>query len=469
MSQNIYHPELKVYHRSLELECDPLILFEQLYYNDDEAVYLESLLPDHTHGRYTLMGARPLARLITNKECIQIRTGDDGIVYQGKQLFEALRLLKKGAPAHPAIKPFSGGALGFMAYDAIRYVEKLPDANPDPYDIPDAHFIVPAEVLVVDHHKAVVDVIIYCVVGGEKRLDALEEQIRQISKSVPAANEKECESVEVHGPGRDDYCKIVNACKEYILAGDVFQVVPSQRLTFTAQVPAMNYYRSLRKVNPSPYMFIIKLYDLCVLGSSPEVLVRCENGKAETRPLAGTRPRGSTIEKDDALAHELITDEKEKAEHLMLIDLARSDLGRVCVPGTVRTPRFMEIDRFAKVMHMVSRVEGELSPQKDEWDLVAATFPAGTVSGSPKIRAMEIIDELEPVRRGIYAGAVGFADWSGDLELSIAIRTLVLKGNHGLLQAGAGIVADSDPDKEYDETINKARALLDAIGAGDSI
>jgi anthranilate synthase component 1 len=324
---------------------------------------------------------------------------------------------------------------------------------------------VPGELVVVDHHEANVHVLVYANGDGKAQLERLVESIRQVMEQEPPVVESDGASIDIHGPGRANYAKIVNACKEYILAGDIFQVVPSQRLTFTAQAPAMQYYRALRRSNPSPYMFIVKHYDLVALGSSPEVLVKCENRLAETRPLAGTRPRGEDVEADDILAHDLFSDEKERAEHVMLVDLGRSDLGRVCVPGSVKTPRFMEIDRFAKVMHMVSRVEGRLADDKDAWDLVAATFPAGTVSGSPKIRAMEIIDEMEPVRRGLYAGAVGFVGWNNDMELCIAIRTLVLKGDQGLLQAGGGIVADSDPDKEYEETLNKARALLNAIGA----
>ena len=268
---------------------------------------------------------------------------------------------------------------------------------------------------------------------------------------------------------REDFLAAVGRCQEYIRAGDIFQVVLSQRLSVPTRSQPFDLYRVLRSLNPSPYLFYLKLDDLHVIGSSPEVMVRAEGGRAQLRPIAGTRPRGATPAEDERLARDLLADAKERAEHIMLVDLGRNDLGRVCRYGTVQVDELMVIERYSHVMHLVSNVVGELAPGRDGFDLLRATFPAGTVSGAPKVRAMEIIDELEPTRRGLYAGAVGYFGFSGNMDSCITIRTIALKDGWAHVQAGAGIVADSVPEREYEETLNKARALLAAIQMAEQI
>ena len=271
------------------------------------------------------------------------------------------------------------------------------------------------------------------------------------------------------GQAKVEFCRAVEKCKEYILAGDIFQVVLSQRLSALTQAEPFNVYRALRVINPSPYMFYLHLGELRLVGSSPEVMVKSESGKVTVRPIAGTRPRGATDEEDAALAAELLADPKERAEHIMLLDLGRNDVGRICRYGTVKIEEEMIIERFSHVMHMTSTVTGLLDDGKTCFDAFRNCFPAGTVSGAPKIRAMEILDELEPVKRGPYAGAVGYVDFRGNLDTCIAIRTLIFAGREVIVQAGAGIVADSVPEREYEETLNKARGLFRAIQVAESL
>jgi anthranilate synthase component 1 len=374
---------------------------------------------------------------------------------------------------------FCGGLVGYMSYDCVRFFEKIPDANRDDLKLYDCVFVLTDTILIFDHVSHKIKIVSNVHIdnpkdaGNSKKLNQIYKQaLKQIDdlaaklqsplkKSKPA---KTLNSFEVSSNRtKNDFKKAVNKAKEYIKAGDIIQTVLSQRFSIRINVPSFDIYRSLRIVNPSPYMYYLKLDVLKLIGSSPEIMVRCENNIAEVRPIAGTRKRGRNADEDTKLAQDLLSDPKEIAEHIMLVDLGRNDLGRVCKFGTVKVDEFMAIEKYSHVMHIVSDVQGTLKKGKDDFDVLASTFPAGTVSGAPKIRAMEIIDELENVKRGPYAGCIGYFSFSGNLDTCITIRTIVLKKNIAYVQAGAGIVADSVPEKEYQETVNKARALIKSI------
>ena len=372
----------------------------------------------------------------------------------------------------PDLPRLRGGAVGYLGYDAVRLVEDLPDAPPDDLGLPDAVWCFYDTVAAFDHvrHQLVLMANVFidsdtdlraAYDHAQDRLDALEADLTQ-SPEPPARVEWTQEDLtsNVERPAFED---AVRTAKEHIEKGDIFQVVLSQRFATSFEGDRFNLYRALRQVNPSPYLFYLDLDDLALVGSSPEVLVRAQEGTAEVLPIAGTRPRGADDAEDEALADELLNDAKERAEHLMLVDLGRNDLGRVCQYETVEVDRYAYIERYSHVMHIVSSVTGTLAEDQGPMDVLAATFPAGTVSGAPKVRAMEIIDTLEPTRRGIYAGAVGYVDFSGTLDTCIAIRTMVVTDKTAYVQAGAGIVADSDPAREYEETRDKAAALRQAM------
>lgn len=367
---------------------------------------------------------------------------------------------------------FLGGAVGFIGYDVVRYFERLPDTAERELDVPDAAFLLPDTLVIFDHAKHVVILLANAHNTGDPdeayddaiaRLDELTEVLRQPLPVLPDAPGP-VEDEFVSNVTQERFESNVRAAKEYIAAGDAFQIVLSQRLKRQTKADAFSIYRALRALNPSPYMFFLKFDDdLTLMGASPEVMVRLEDGVAMVRPIAGTRPRGKTPEEDEALADEMIKDPKERAEHVMLVDLGRNDLGRVCTYGTAKVPDMMYIERYSHVMHIVSTVEGQIKPGMDAFDLLAATFPAGTLSGAPKVRAMEIIEELEGTRRGPYGGAVGYFSFDGAMDTCITIRSLLMQGDTVYLQAGAGIVADSDPTMEYHECLNKARAVSVAI------
>jgi anthranilate synthase component 1 len=372
----------------------------------------------------------------------------------------------------PDLPRLRGGAVGYLGYDAVRLVEDLPDAPPDDLGLPDAVWCFYDTVAAFDHvrHQLVLMANVFidsdtdlraAYEDAHSRLDALESDLKQ-SPEPPSPVEWTQEDLtsNVERPVFED---AVRTAKEHIQKGDIFQVVLSQRFATSFEGDRFNLYRALRQVNPSPYLFYLDLDDLALVGSSPEVLVRAQDGTAEVLPIAGTRPRGEDQEEDEALAEELLQDSKERAEHLMLVDLGRNDLGRVCQYETVEVDRYAYIERYSHVMHIVSSVTGSLAEDRGPMDVLAACFPAGTVSGAPKVRAMEIIDNLEPSRRGVYAGAVGYVDFSGTLDTCIAIRTMVVSDNTAYVQAGAGIVADSDPAREYEETRDKAAALRQAM------
>jgi anthranilate synthase component 1 len=373
----------------------------------------------------------------------------------------------------PELPRFCGGAVGYLGYDMVRFIEHLPDANPRDIGAPDACFLLTEQLLIFDNMRQKIKVVcnVHLKPGedpavayarGIAGIDALIEKLRAPQPLRVA---------QVAAPGTEltanfadgDYQAAVERCKEYIRAGDIFQVVLSQRFSGELAVDPFDIYRALRTINPSPYMFFLRFGKTLVIGASPEVLVRKEEDRIEVRPIAGTRPRGATPVEDAALEEELLADPKECAEHIMLVDLGRNDVGRVARPGTVEVSELMVVERYSHVMHIVSNVRGQLNPGMDAFDVFRATFPAGTLSGSPKIRAMEIIDELEPSRREVYGGAVGYFSFSGNMDMAIVIRTLVVHDGKIYLQAGAGIVADSDPQSEYQETINKAMSVRKAI------
>ncbi|MCY4042438.1 MAG: anthranilate synthase component I [Candidatus Dadabacteria bacterium] len=390
--------------------------------------------------------------------------------------FELLRKLlgRYKFVADPGVAPFSGGAVGHMNYDAVRLVEDLPASKPDLLGVWDLHFAVTFSVLIFDNTNSSVKTVVcaHCPDPGRAKevYDSATEEIERLKSAVAAPPPRSSAPARGDGAGapssnfeRADFESAVAAVKEYIRAGDIIQAVISQRWHTPLDVKPLALYRALRELNPSPYMFLLKTGGQTLVGASPEVMVRKTGAVVESRPIAGTRPRGADAAADDALARQLLADEKERAEHIMLVDLARNDLGRVAKPGTVKVDSFMKVERYSHVMHMTSNVRGEIAPGRDMIDLVKAVFPAGTLSGAPKVRAMEIIDEIEPSTRGPYGGAVGYMSFSGDMDTCIAIRTFLIKDGSIYFQAGAGIVADSDPAKEYEETVNKARALIKAL------
>lgn len=435
---------------------------------------LESVIGGEQVARYSFIGLDPYL-VFTSKDgriTLDYLTHQQNLV--GNPL-ETLWQVVRGhrALSHPELPRFWGGAVGFFSYDVVRHVEKLPALATDDLAWPDCSFIFSRLILVYDHVREHLQIIYLAEVGADaagayrravERIREVQAEIsrpaRRPSLTLAAAAEPVSFASNMDA-GR--FTGIVRAAKEYIAAGDILQVVLSQRLEVPFTGWPLDVYRALRSLNPSPYMYYLDMDGYQIVGASPEMLVRVEGDRVETRPIAGTRPRGSNAAEEKCLEEELRTDAKERAEHLMLIDLGRNDIGRVSRYGTVRVPQLMEVEKYSHVMHLVSRVEGRLAPGKNALDALAACFPAGTVSGAPKVRAMQIIEELEPHRRGPYAGAVGYLGFGGNLDTCITIRTILLTHNQAYIQAGAGIVADSDPAGEYQETLNKARALLVAL------
>ncbi len=374
---------------------------------------------------------------------------------------------------------FCGGAVGFLGWEFVRFLEKLPDAPPDDRDIPDAHLLFCDTVLVFDAVRHTITIFNCAHVENgntdaayERAVSAIESTVEALSREIVPSLPFPVREIEEPEPksnfsSRADFEKAVEKCIEFIHAGDCVQVVPSQRFEVELTADPLSVYRALRHVSPAPYMVFLDLGDVQLLAASPEILVTEDNGRVLTRPLAGTRRRGATPEEDAALEVELLNDPKEIAEHVMLVDLARNDLGRVCEYGSVRVSDLMYVQRFSHVMHITSDVEGVLRPDKNAYDVLRAAFPAGTLSGAPKVRAMQIIDSLEPTRRGPYGGAMGYFGWNGDMDTCITLRTIVVKDGKAYVQAGGGVVADSKPADEYDETRNKARAALRAIALAE--
>ena len=444
---------------------------------------LESVEQGERWGRYSFIGLNPFT----------VMTARDGAVtFDGEQPPSAadapdpLTALERAlfgykAPALPGLPPLHGGAVGYVGYDVVRYIERLPQTTTDDLGLPELWLLFTGQLLVFDHLRQRLSVISNVVIGDDPaaqyddavaRAEALVTRIGAATGpgglgEAPHLDGSVGEIRSNQTPA--DYMAKVERAKEHIAAGDIFQVVPSQRFETDTTAQPFDVYRVLRLVNPSPYMFYLQFPDVAIVGSSPEPHLRVFGREATIRPIAGTRPRGNDVEEDEKLAADLIADEKERAEHVMLVDLARNDLGRVCEPGTVRVEELMQIERYSHVMHIVSSVRGELAGGRTAFDALKASFPAGTVSGAPKIRAMEIIDDLEPTRRGPYAGAVGYFDFSGNLDTCIGLRTGYLRDGKAYLQAGAGIVADSVPEREEQETRDKARAFFVAVKAAESL
>jgi anthranilate synthase component I len=444
----------------------PLGAYWKLAHDEPVSFLLESVTGGERLARYSVIGVRP--RAVVTAQDGQTTMG--GATLDGEALAavwgQCARIDRTAAAGLPK---FLGGAVGFVSYDYARTIERLPDAPPDDLGLPTLTFLVTDTVVVFDHAKNLIRVVSLAEPGeaGEAAARAeISRIVERLKAPLPALPSDSHEPHDVRANrSREDFLAAVERVQEYILAGDCIQVVPSLRFSTRLDAHPVTLYRAVRSINPSPYMFLLRLGGTDVVGASPELLVSLEGRTATVRPIAGTRPRGETPADDDRLATELLADEKERAEHVMLVDLGRNDLGRVCEYGSVGVDDLMVIERYSHVMHIVSSVTGRLREGEDGVSLVRACFPAGTVSGAPKVRAMQIIDELEPNRRGLYAGAVGYLGATGDLDLAIAIRTILVKDGTAHVQAGAGIVADSDPASEYEECANKAKAALRAIEA----
>lgn len=440
---------------------------------------LESVERGEQVGRYSFLGTNPsLIVRTTEKEAIIRQDGElSRIPHDPAHPLDPLSLVQKLLARYQVVKPaglprFFGGAVGYLSYDAVRFFERLPPCPRDELFLPDAAFLFTDTLVIFDHVQNKMKIVSNVPPSNtayQEAVDKIESIISDLSQPLPR-----------YSPGRlswsggttakldsnvtpKQFMQMVKTAKEYILAGDAFQVVLSQRLRRYTEAEPFGIYRALRMLNPSPYMFFLDWGDFQLIGSSPEMLVRLEEGKAMTRPIAGTRPRGKSEEEDKAIIASLLSDPKERAEHVMLVDLGRNDLGRACRYGTVKVPVFMSTEKYSHVIHIVSSVEGDLRKEYDAFSLLRACFPAGTVSGAPKIRAMEIITELEGLRRGPYAGAVGYFSFTGNMDTCITIRTVVMKDNMVYLQGGAGIVADSDPRQEYEESLRKIEVLENAV------
>jgi anthranilate synthase component 1 len=439
---------------------------------------LESMEGGEKWARYSFLGSRPSIVIRSFGRTVEvIRNGKKEKSSFDRDPLDVIRKELSGYKPvpDPALPRFFGGAVGFMGYDVVRFFEDLPGGNKKGLDVPDIFFMITDTLVIFDNINHKIKVISNAHVNGKSVAAAYKEAtekidaiVRKLKKGVRSqksgVRKKKAKSAALKSNfSQPQYEQVVLKAKEYIKAGDIFQVVPSQRFETKITIEPFEIYRALRIINPSPYMYFLRCGDTTVAGASPEVMVRLEGDRIDLRPIAGTRRRGATEEEDQALAAELLADPKERAEHIMLVDLGRNDVGRVSEPGSVQVSELMVIERYSHVMHIVSNVRGKLSGNRDAYDVIRASFPAGTVSGAPKIRAMQIIEELEPTRRGPYAGAVGYFGFSGNMDTCITIRTLIIKDNTAFIQAGGGVVADSDPASEYQETVNKAKAMMRAV------
>ena len=443
----------------------------------------ESVVGGEQIGRWSFVGAGPFARFEAYGNRVREQVGDGP--WTETTHADPMRLLEERLKQFRAadvqgLPPFCGGAVGHLGYDTIRYVEELPNAPTDDRHLPDMSFAFHDSIVVFDHIHKTLFIIVHAHLDVEnlrqcydtacEKIDAIIAQLERPTTTLPILdvhvdkeqNAPPAERFESN-MGRDGYMNAVRKAIEYINAGDIFQVVPSQRFRTQTHAKGFDIYRALRIINPSPFMFYLEHEDFTLLGASPEIMCRVVDNQMTVRPLAGTRPRGSTKDEDNRLADELLADPKERAEHIMLVDLARNDVGRVAELGSVEIDELLMVERYSHVMHISSSVTGTLAKGKSAFDAIRSALPTGTLSGAPKIRAMEIIDELEPHRRGPYGGAVGYIDFTGNTDTCIALRTMILTGSTADVQAGAGIVADSDPAAEYQETVNKAMSLLRAI------
>jgi len=442
---------------------------------------LESVEGGEKIARYSFLGCAPSLVFKSKGREIEIieERKTRRFTVSSDPLEEMKKILDRYRFVHTAGLPrFCGGFVGFMGYDMVRFFEELPIKNPDDLKVPDAVFLLTDTILIFDHVKHKIKVVsnVHVTKNPSK---AYQEAVRKIDSLIellsrPLKTASHDAIRNTHNKlavtsnfAEKEFVDAVKKAKSYIRIGDIIQVVPSQRFSTKITSSGIDLYRSLRMINPSPYMYYLKLKDLSLVGASPELMVRCEDGIVELRPIAGTRPRGTNEQEEKRLEKNLLSSIKERAEHIMLVDLGRNDIGRVCKYGTVKVSELMVIEKYSHVMHIVSECTGKLKANKDMFDVIRATFPAGTVSGAPKVRAMEIIEELENTRRGPYAGLVGYFSFSGNADTCINIRTIVIKGDKAYVQAGGGVVADSDPQKEYQETVNKAKATMKAIEAAE--
>jgi anthranilate synthase component 1 len=473
------YPLVPVYRRLLSDALTPVSAFHALDHGGSACLF-ESVIGGEKVGRYSFLAVDPFLTITARGNHVVIASADGHReeIDTADPLDELRKRLAPFRAVHlPGMPPFIGGAIGYAGYDVVRYVENLPNAPADDRNLPDLAFGLYDRMVVFDNVSKAMYVIAMARLdlaggdakkayeGAQRRVDELVDRLSAPSPLPPAdiASTGEPQQAYRSNFRREDFEKAVLQCVEYIRAGDIFQVVISQRLEVDLTSDPFEVYRTLRVVNPSPFMFFVRTPEVTLVGSSPEIMCRVVDGKVTVRPLAGTRRRGATEEEDRQLAEELLADPKERAEHVMLVDLGRNDVGRVAKFGSVQLSDVMVIERYSHVMHITSNVTGQLRDDCDAFDALKACMPAGTVSGAPKVRAMQIIDELEPHRRGPYAGAVGYIDYSGNMDTCIALRTLVVQGNKAYIQAGAGIVADSVPASEYQETLNKAQGLLKAI------
>ena len=451
---------------------------------DNYAFLLESVEGGENVARYSFLGSQPSVLFHSKGHQVTIEYLEKGetVVQEYEDPLRALEeVMENYRPVDTEELPkFHGGAVGYMSYDMVRFVEELPDNTKDDLQLPDCFFMIAETMLVFDHVNHQIKVVANAHIDGDidaayanalAKIEALVEKLTAASEAHLRRNSDEYEELSDKIPQsnftKSDYEAVVKRAKEYVAAGDIIQVVPSQRFSCPVSVDSFEIYRALRVINPSPYMYYLKLDGFDIVGASPEMMVRVEDGIVQTVPIAGTRPRGTTTEEDQELGQMLLSDPKERAEHVMLVDLGRNDLGRVCEYHTVEVTDLMIVERFSHVMHIVSRVTGRLREDLTAFDVMRACLPAGTLSGAPKIRAMEIIDELEPTRRATYGGTVGYFSFSGSADTAITIRTAVIKDGIAYVQAGGGVVADSVPETEYYETVSKARAMLSAIALAE--
>jgi anthranilate synthase component 1 len=470
MSQTQLSPVTRVTRKLLADGETAVSLYRKLAQDRVGTFLLESAENGRSWSRYSFIGVRTAATL-SERDGQAVWLGDPPaqLPTSGSPLeVLAATVAALRCPRDASMPPLVGGMVGYVSYDAVRRLERLPDHTVDDLHIPELTMFLVTDLAVLDHHDGSVLLIANVLPGdtterAERRLDAMTEALQRPAPSTVAVVSDVVAPQPTRRTTSEQYMSWVDRAREYIRAGDIFQVVPSQRFETPTEASALDIYRVLRTRNPSPYLYLLRFDGFDVVGSSPEAHVTISEGRALMHPIAGSRPRGATPEADAALATELLADPKERAEHVMLVDLARNDLGRVCAPGSVEVVDFMSVERYSHIMHIVSTVVGQVTDDRSALDVLAATFPAGTLSGAPKVRAMEIIDELEPTRRGLYGGVVGYVDFAGDLDTAIAIRTVVY------VQAGAGLVADSDPASEDAECRHKADTVLSAVAIAGAL
>jgi anthranilate synthase component 1 len=472
------HTLVPVYRQLVGDTLTPVSAFCKVQEGDWSFLF-ESVVGGERVGRYSFLGSGPFLRFEAFGRRVHVqRAGGPREEFEALDPLKVLeeKIAEYRAPGVPGLPRFSGGAVGYAGYDTVRYVEHLPKAPQDDRRLPDLCFAFYDRMVIFDHINKTIAAVAHAHVDPNdlkgsydsacRRVDALVERLQQGVADLQLTDIEPGSEAKVPFSSNfthDEFCAAVRKCKEYINAGDIFQVVLSQRLKAQTRARPFDIYRALRVLNPSPLMFYLKCGATTLVGSSPEIMVRVEGDLATIRPLAGTRRRGATLEEDQKLAEELVADPKERAEHIMLVDLGRNDIGRVSRFGSVRLSDLLTVERYSHVMHLSSTVTGRLEADKTCFDALRACLPAGTLSGAPKVRAMQIIDEFEPHRRGPYGGAVGYIDFTGNMDTCIALRTMVLLGQTAYVQAGAGLVADSDPEMEYRETMSKAMGLLRAL------